>query len=255
MSSTAPRKPGAADGDPPAGRAKPQPRAQATRLAILTAAAEHFARDGYHATSLDRVLADSGGTKGALYFHFASKEALARAVIAETVQRWAKLRAQISTRELDPLSTLLALVDEVIAQLIDSPIARGGTRLLNDLPMRGDYDFGERDVLALLTEAARVGLLREGVEPALVARHVVALLTGHRQICDAVGNGQNLWRRIDEAWSLLLPAIGTDVWLDGWRASPWASRPRRLSAVEAPGRCPPPDSPAEAQSSDRSRLQ
>ena len=226
MSSTASRKPGAADGDAPAGRAKPQPRAQATRLAILTAAAKHFARDGYHATSLDRVLADSGGTKGALYFHFASKEALARAVIAETVQRWARLRVQISTRGLDPLSTLLALVDEVIAQLIDSPIVRGGTRLLKDLPIHGDFDFGERDVLALLTEAARAGLLREGIEPAPVARQVVALLAGHRQICDAVGNGQNLWRRVDEAWSLLLPMIGADVWLDGWRASSWTSRPR-----------------------------
>lgn len=235
MSSTAPRKPGAADGDAPAGRAKPQPRARATRLAILTAAAEHFARDGYHATSLDRVLADSGGTKGALYFHFASKEALARAVIAEMVQQWAKLRAQVSARELDPLSTLLALVDEVIARLIDSPIARGGTRLLNDLPMRGHYDFGERDTLALLTEAARVGLLREGVEPALVARQIVALLAGHRQICDAVGRHQDLWQRVDDAWSLLLPAIGTDVWLADWRESSWASRPRPSAQEEGGG--------------------
>ncbi len=226
MSSTAPRKPGAADGDAPAGRAKPQPRAQATRLAILTAAAEHFARDGYHATSLDRVLADSGGTKGALYFHFASKEALARAVITEMVRRWGTLRARVSARGLDPISTLLALVDEVIAQLIDSPVARGGTRLLNDLPMREHYDFGERDTLALLTEAARTGLLREGVDPELVARQIVALMAGHRQICDAVGDRQDLWRRVDEAWSLLLPAIGTDAWLANWRATHWASRLR-----------------------------
>ena len=226
MSSTAAHKPGAASGDPPAGRAKPQPRAQATRLAILTAAAEHFARDGYHATSLDRVLADSGGTKGALYFHFASKEALARSIIAETAQQWATLRVQVSTRGLDPLSALLALIDEVIAQLIDSPIARGGARLLHDLPLRGDYDFGERDVLSLLTEAAQGGLLRAGIEPALAARQVIALLTGHREICNAMGNEPNLWRRVDEAWSLLLPAIGTDAWLDNWRASWESSRAR-----------------------------
>lgn len=231
MSSTAPQKPGAADSDVSAGRAKLQPRAQATRLAILTAAAEHFARTGYHATSLDRVLADSGGTKGALYFHFPSKEALARAVIAEMVQRWGTLRMQVSDRELDPLSALLALVDEVIARLISSPIARGGTRLLNDLPMRpedacGHYAFGERDALALLTQAAQVGLLREGIEPALVARQIVALLAGHRQICDALGDRQELWHRVDEAWSLLLPAISTDAWLAGWSATPWASRPR-----------------------------
>jgi hypothetical protein len=147
------------------------------------------------------------------------------------VQRWGNLRVQVSERGLDPLSALLALVDEVIVRLIDSPIARGGTRLLNDLPIRpddtnGHYAFGERDVLALLTEAARTGLLRESVEPALVARQLAALLSGHRQISDALGNRQGLWQRVDEAWNLLLPAISTDSWLAEWRASPWASRPR-----------------------------
>ncbi|MDQ3760754.1 MAG: TetR/AcrR family transcriptional regulator [Actinomycetota bacterium] len=204
-----------------------QPRARATRLAILTAAAEHFARNGYHATSLDSVLADSGGTKGALYFHFASKEALARAVIAEMVQRWGDLRVQVSGRGLDPLSALLALVDEVIARLIDNPIARGGTRLLNDLPgTREYYSLGERDALAFLTQAEQAGLLREGVEPALAARQIVALIAGHRQICDAGDDLHNLWQRVNEAWTLLLPAIATDAWLADWRASAWPSRPR-----------------------------
>lgn len=203
-------------------------------MAILNAAAEHFAHDGYHATSLDRVLADSGGTKGALYFHFASKEALARAVVAEMVQRWALLRGQVSDRGLDPLSALLALVDEVIARLIDCPIARGGTRLINELPMRasearGHYAFGERDAVALLTEADRIGLLREGIELPMVARQIVALMAGHRQICDALGNREDLWRRVDEAWSLVLPAIVSDAWLASWRASQWASRPRPLA--------------------------
>jgi AcrR family transcriptional regulator len=231
MSSTAPRKPGAAGSDASAGRARLQRRARATRQAILSAAAEHFARHGYHATSLDRVLADSGGTKGALYFHFASKEVLARAVIAEMVQQWGTLRVHVSARGLDPLSALLALVDEVIARLIDSPIARGGTRLLNDLPMspddaRGHYALGEGNALALLTQAARAGLLREGIKPASVARQVVALMAGHRQICDALNDRQDLWQRVDEAWGLLLPAISTDAWLAEWRASLWASRPR-----------------------------
>ena len=201
-----------------------QPRARATRLAILTAAAEHFGRNGYHATSLDSVLADSGGTKGALYFHFDSKEALARAVIAEMVQRWADLRGQVSHPGLDPLEALLALVDEVIRRLIEDPIARGGTRLLNDLPRSaqdagGHYGCGERDAAALLAEAAQAGLLREGIDPALVARQIVALVTGHRQICDAVEDRLSLRQRIDEAWTFLLPSIATDAWLASWRAA------------------------------------
>ena len=224
MSSTGPQRPGAGDSNASAGRAALQPRARATRLAILTAAAEHFGRNGYHATSLDSVLADSGGTKGALYFHFASKEALARAVIAEMVQRWGDLRGQVSRYGLDPLSALLALVDEVIRRLIEDPIARGGTRLLNELPARAQdarahYGRGERHAAVLLAEAAQAGLLREGIDPALVARQIVALLAGHRQICDAMENRHRLRQRIDEAWMLLLPTIATDTWLATWRAT------------------------------------
>ncbi|MDT7718305.1 MAG: hypothetical protein QOH09_4297 [Pseudonocardiales bacterium] len=224
MSSTGPQRPGAGDSNASAGRAALQPRARATRLAILTAAAEHFGRNGYHATSLDSVLADSGGTKGALYFHFASKEALARAVIAEMMQRWEGLRGQVSRYGLDPLSALLALVDEVIRRLIEDPIARGGTRLLNDLPTRAQdarahYGRGERHAAVLLAEAAQAGLLREGIDPALVARQIVALLAGHRQICDAMEDRHSLRQRIDEAWMLLLPTIATDTWLATWRAT------------------------------------
>jgi len=223
MSSTGRRRRGAGGTGARTDRVKPQPRAQATRQAILTAAAEHFARNGYHATSLDSVLADSGGTKGALYFHFASKDALARAVVAEMVQRWRDLRRQINDA-LDPLSTLLALVDQVIVHLLTDPIARGGTRLLNDLPVaeeqaRAHYGFGEQEALQLLTQAADAGLLREGIDPAVAARQIVAIVAGHRQICDALGQRDHLRRQVEQAWNLLLPAIATDTWLAAWRAS------------------------------------
>lgn len=224
MSSTGAQRPGVGDSGARARRATLQPRARATRLAILTAAAEHFARNGYHATSLDSVLADSGGTKGALYFHFVSKEALARAVIAEMGQGWDGLRGQVSGRGLDPLSALVALLDEAVAQLIDNPIARGGMRLLGELPMRaqdtpGQYRVAERDVLALLAQAAQAGLLQEGIEPAPLARQIVALVAGHRQICEIEDGRQHLRQRLDEAWAFLLPAIATDAWLAAWHAA------------------------------------
>lgn len=259
MARIAPHTAEAADRETPRGRAELQPRARATRSAILTAAAEHFARDGYHATSLDRVLADSGGTKGALYFHFTSKLALARAVVAEMVQQWGDLRAQVGERGLDPLATLLDLVDEVIARLVDSPIARGGTRLLSELPGSGTatdehYSFGERDALVLLTEAGLSGQLREGVEPPSLARQIVALVAGHRQICDVLGERGDLWRRVDEAWILLLPAIATDEWLDRWRASGWASRPRPGGGSGGrPGASTPEDRPGGPPRNDDGR--
>jgi AcrR family transcriptional regulator len=43
-----------------------------------------FAEQGYAATTVDAVLADAGEAKGALYHHFAGKEQLLRAVVAES---------------------------------------------------------------------------------------------------------------------------------------------------------------------------
>ena len=46
-------------------------------------------RQGYHATGLNQLLAESGAPKGSLYFHFpAGKEQLATEAIADSAQRF-----------------------------------------------------------------------------------------------------------------------------------------------------------------------
>lgn len=60
-----------------------QERASTTRKAVLRAAAEAFETHGLVSTSINDIIRAAGVTKGALYFHFPSKEALAQAVIAE----------------------------------------------------------------------------------------------------------------------------------------------------------------------------
>ena len=77
-------------------------------------------------------------------------------------------------------------------------------------------------------------MLRDDADPAVVARQVVALVAGHRQICDALDQRTDLWRRIDEAWNLLLPTIATPEWLAQWRASDWSSRRRPRLSGEPP---------------------
>lgn len=54
-----------------------------TRGELLDAAATVFARNGYHATSVDLVAEAAGYTKGAVYSNFESKEELFLAVIDE----------------------------------------------------------------------------------------------------------------------------------------------------------------------------
>ncbi|MBC7170980.1 MAG: TetR/AcrR family transcriptional regulator, partial [Polyangiaceae bacterium] len=57
--------------------------AEATRASILAAAREAFAQKGYAATSLEDIVGPSGFTKGALYHHFGSKQAVLEAVYTE----------------------------------------------------------------------------------------------------------------------------------------------------------------------------
>lgn len=58
-----------------------QQRAIKTRAGVITAAAHEFADRGYAGASINSIIANSTSTKGALYFHFPSKEALAEAVL------------------------------------------------------------------------------------------------------------------------------------------------------------------------------
>jgi AcrR family transcriptional regulator len=65
----------------------PERRRAMTREHLLRAAAEVFARDGFHGASLDEVAATAGFTKGAVYSNFKSKEDLFLAVLDDRIER------------------------------------------------------------------------------------------------------------------------------------------------------------------------
>src|SRR5450755_1694765 len=56
-----------------------------TRERLLQAASREIYRSGFQSASLDTILAVAGVTKGALYYHFDSKEALGYAIVEEII--------------------------------------------------------------------------------------------------------------------------------------------------------------------------
>lgn len=56
---------------------------EATRRALLDAAAQVFARHGFHGASIDMVAESAGYTKGAVYAHFKTKDDLYLALLDE----------------------------------------------------------------------------------------------------------------------------------------------------------------------------
>lgn len=69
-------------------------RSSATRAKIIEVARAAFLPDGYGGTSLDKIAAAAGVTKGALYHHYASKKALFTASCAWCLDRHSRLRAR-----------------------------------------------------------------------------------------------------------------------------------------------------------------
>ncbi|MDW8396539.1 MAG: TetR/AcrR family transcriptional regulator [Anaerolineae bacterium] len=59
------------------------PRAKETRQRILEAALQVFSTKGYHAARMDDIVEAAEASKGAIYFHFPSKERIFLALIDE----------------------------------------------------------------------------------------------------------------------------------------------------------------------------
>jgi AcrR family transcriptional regulator len=77
--------------------------ASSKRDQLITTAQDLFYREGYHATGIDRILAESGVAKMTLYKHFRSKDELIQAVLEKREQgmleQLAGLRASAPPRE------------------------------------------------------------------------------------------------------------------------------------------------------------
>src|SRR5258708_34072914 len=58
-----------------------------TRERLLQAAFREIHRSGFQSAGIDTILAATNVTKGALYYHFASKEALGYAVVEEKIAK------------------------------------------------------------------------------------------------------------------------------------------------------------------------
>ena len=110
-------------------------RTEATTGALVGAARELFARDGYDATSLDAVAAEAGVTKGAVYHHFDGKRQLFEAVFVREVERMLAPLAHAYGRKKDPWAAFhascRAFLDESLdpglqrIMLLDAPAAIG----------------------------------------------------------------------------------------------------------------------------------
>lgn len=221
-----------------------QDRAKATRGAIIVGAASVFEEHGYGSASLSQVAEAAGVTKGALYFHFHSKEDLARAVIEDQHRIAAAGGERILAQDLPALTAMILMCRAFGLQLVHEPVVRAGIRLTFEAtafgpPVRGPYEDWIT-VMEQLTGRAKTELqIRPSLDTGAFARYLVASFTGVQMVSGVLTGRADVMQRIEEMWEILLPGIMHDDFLEDPRALS-----RLTSAViTSPAQSPPAPAP------------
>nr|WP_305095020.1 ScbR family autoregulator-binding transcription factor [Prescottella sp. R16] len=206
----------------------------ATRQQIITGAARMFERCGFEGASLGDIVAGAGTTKGALYFHFQSKDDLASVVIAEQHRISLDTVAAIADTGTDALRQLVMLTHETARQLIEDPIVRAGIRLVLEFGSVGGRDQPYRDWIEAARAIVEAGIARgqiaATIDAGTFARFLAEAFTGAQLVSQVLTCRQDLEHRVDAMWQLLLPSVAATDDVDelaGIRAARW-SRPESI---------------------------
>jgi AcrR family transcriptional regulator len=189
-----------------------QGRAETTRRFLLEAAARLFDDRGYAATSISDISALSGRTSGAIYFHYASKEKLALAVVEEHFATWPELVRQVRDADGPALEKLVALSFTVARAFRDDVVVRAGSRLWMerkaiDEPLPTPFVGWIDTVTDLLEEARAQGALADAVVPGTAALGIVYAFFGLHTVSDALEGRDQIEERLHDLWLLLLLAL------------------------------------------------
>ncbi|MFI9808675.1 ScbR family autoregulator-binding transcription factor [Streptomyces sp. NPDC052301] len=182
-----------------------QERAVRTRRAVLEAAAAVFAERGYAAATIAEILTRAGVTKGALYFHFDSKAALAQGVLQEQMTTAYHLPRELKLQEWVDAGMTLA------ERLPREPLLLAGVRLSADL--QGREVFGSawpawaELTTSVLAEAKERGEVLQHVVPRETAQVFLGAWIGVQFVSQAVAGWADLDDRLSALFNHILPAI------------------------------------------------
>jgi AcrR family transcriptional regulator len=186
-------------------------RADTTRLQILRAASRQFAHKTYSRVSLDDILADAEVTKGAMYFHFRSKYALASAIIDHRAAVASASVEELLARKLSGLETLIDISYLVAVEDIGDETARAGLNLLESI---GRTD-GLQEVVhgrwvtafaAIARKAVKDGDLIADRDSKGIAKLLVSMYLGLRQTSN-LAEPERFLRDLENMWALVMPGF------------------------------------------------
>ena len=162
-----------------------------TREHLLQAAFREVYRYGFQNAGIDTILAGTNVTKGALYYHFESKEALGYAIVEEIVavmahDRW--LRPLQQGRDKNPIDALIGIVEATPGRPRDAKAGCPLANLAQEMSLL-DEQFRKRlqrifhawqeGIATALRRGQYQGTVRRDLVPEEAASFLIAMVEGY----------------------------------------------------------------------------
>jgi TetR/AcrR family transcriptional repressor of nem operon len=163
-----------------------------TRASLLQAAFEEMHRSGFRGSDVQTILRAAGVTKGAMYHHFESKEALGHAVVDEVIADLTREKWQLPLR--DARNAVDALIGIVRSTSLRPEHLSRGCPLNNVSQEMSPLDEGFRRrtakvfgdwhqaVAAALRDGMLRGTVRKDVDPDETATFLIAAYEGYMSL-------------------------------------------------------------------------
>ena len=193
-------------------------RADTTRHRLIAAASRQFAHRPYSLVSLDDILTEAELTKGAMYFHFPSKLALAMAIIDDLTEMSRAAVIELLARKMSGLETLIDLIFLLAVQDTQQEVARAGVRLLETLDNATPlppalWQSRMEFVTTLIERAVTEGDVVDHHDPEDIAKMLVALWVGVRRTSN-LDKPEHYLDNLQKAWTLALTGFANPDRID-----------------------------------------
>ncbi|MFC5805870.1 MULTISPECIES: ScbR family autoregulator-binding transcription factor [Streptomyces] len=193
-----------------------QERAVRTRERVLTAAAQAFAAKGYPAVTILDVAQSAGMTKGAVYFHYENKDALAVAVTDLFYRRIAVIADSVEELGLPPVSSVAELLIRTAVAFRDETVLQAGARLQLERQLIGaqlplPYEAYTNLITSWLARRAEAGGPGDIPSPATLATVLVSAFFGAQHISWVLNNRADLLERTLAVVRTIIPWAEEEV--------------------------------------------
>ncbi|MEU8760000.1 ScbR family autoregulator-binding transcription factor [Streptomyces sp. NPDC048659] len=196
-----------------------QERAVRTRERVLASAASAFAAKGYPAVTILDVAQSAGMTKGAVYFHYENKDALAVAVTELFNRRIGEIARAVEELGLPPVSAVAELLIRTAVAFRDETALQAGARLQLERQLIGaQIPLPYEGYTDLITSWLAKETADDGADPAgaltsstNLATVLVSAFFGAQHISWVLNNRADLPERTIAVVRAIIPCAEEDI--------------------------------------------